>query len=493
MRSASFQALFRALPSPHMIVDRNYRFVDANPAYEAVVMKRREELLGRNLFDLFPGQGDNDVRLRASIDRVFQSGRADTLAYIPYAIPLPDELGGGFDQRYWTAVHTPLLDASGQVETVLQNTVDVTEITMRRAGEAQAETDSILSSEIALLQRAQEVEQAYEATRQESSHFRRLFQQAPAMIAVLSGPDHIFTFANDSFLRFFGGRSVVGLPLKAAIPEIDGQGLFEMLDDVYAHGNSFSGESIRLMLHRRPDAPTEEAFMDFSFQPVRDASGEQSGVFLQGTDRTDAARASRTQRVLIDELNHRVKNTLAAVQAIARQSFRNIRDPEAARYAFEARILALSKAHNLLSERHWEAASLHDLLRQELAGVDENQMRLEGGEVELSAKATVALAMVFHELTMNALRYGALGPRRGRLHIAWERPQSGLPLRVVWRERMSEPPDTGAAPGFGIRLIKRIVEGELGGRFELDFGSEGVICRVEIDDAEGSNAAGSDL
>jgi PAS domain-containing protein len=101
-----FGELFDVLPSPHMVLDRNHCYVAVNQAYEQVVMRSRDEMIGRNLFDLFPNDGESGRRLRESFDRVIETGETDTLAYIPYDIPRPPELGGGMEQRYWTAVHT---------------------------------------------------------------------------------------------------------------------------------------------------------------------------------------------------------------------------------------------------------------------------------------------------------------------------------------------------------------------------------------------------
>jgi PAS domain-containing protein len=132
MHRLDFQSLFQALPGPHMVLDRNFDYVAANPAYERVTMRTAAELVGRNMFELFPNSGEGGRRLRASFQRVFETGEPDTLAYIPYDIPRPEALGGGMEQRFWTAAHMPLRAPDGEVIYLLQNTTDVTEIVRLR-------------------------------------------------------------------------------------------------------------------------------------------------------------------------------------------------------------------------------------------------------------------------------------------------------------------------------------------------------------------------
>ncbi|MEH6718287.1 MAG: PAS domain-containing protein [Aurantimonas endophytica] len=493
MSISEFQRIFDVLPTPYMVVDRELRYVAVNRAYCDVVLRTQDQLVGKRLFEMFPDEGESGRRLRASFEQVLADGEADTIAFIPYDIPVPAERGGGIEKRYWTATHTPILDRDGRVEFVVQNTIDVTDIV--RIKEAGTLPFRSIPGELALLRHAQEVEEAYQEKVSESEEFRRLFRQAPGMIAVLEGPDHVFTFVNDSYLRFIGNRNLIGLPIRHVLPDIAGQGFFEMLDRVYATGQTVSGEGVRLMLQSGPDSEPVETFLDFSYNAIRDADGHISGVFVQATDRTESVRAAERQRLLIDELNHRVKNTLSTVQSMARQSFRNIRDPEEARYAFEARIMALSQAHNVLSARRWEAAGLSVLLAQELSVFSPDRLRIAGPEVHLSAKSAIALAMVFHELASNAARYGAMAGEEGRLSVTWTTSGHGprRMLDVVWQEHAPTAAAGSLVPGFGMRILKRIIEGELSGTQALDLLDTGLICRfqvalAEVEDIESSAA-----
>ncbi|WP_246716048.1 PAS domain-containing protein [Aurantimonas sp. DM33-3] len=481
MNDLVFAHIFDVLPSPYMVLDRELRYVSVNRAYEQAVLKQREELVGRQLFDLFPNEGESGRRLRASFAEVLETGEPDTIAFIPYEIPRPQSEGGGVEERYWTATHTPILDDDGAVAFIVQNTVDVTEIV--RLKQASTVPSAAVPGELALLRNAREVEEAYQETRSESEEFRRLFRQAPGMIAVLQGPDHVAVFANDSYARFVGHRDVIGLPIREALPEVAGQGFFEMLDAVYADGKSFTGEGVRLLIHGEGDEGLSETFIDFTYNPIRDAEGRVTGVFVQGADRTDAIRAADRQRLLIDELNHRVKNTLSTVQSMARQSFRKLPQAQEARAAFDARILALSHAHNVLAERRWEAAGLRVLLRQELSPFPRSQVTMSGPEVHLTARSAIALSMVFHELAANAAAYGALSSDEGELVVSWQvaGEGAGRHLSIAWTETAGAP--VSASPlveGFGMRMLHRVVEGELSGTLSLDLASGGLICRIEL-------------
>jgi two-component sensor histidine kinase len=183
-----------------------------------------------------------------------------------------------------------------------------------------------------------------------------------------------------------------------------------------------------------------------------------------------------TQNLLIGELNHRVKNTLASVQAMARMSFKNV-GPESRSSldAFQARLLALSTAHNLLNESNWSGASLADLVRTELTfGADMRKVTMEGPEVELTARETVSLALVIHELATNSMKYGSLRPEvAGRLVISWD--VEGSHLQFRWEAHLEN--ETIAPPtrsGFGLRMIRQAIERELEGELHTDWQPDGL-------------------
>lgn len=467
LNDVDYAAIFEALPSPFMVLDRDLRYVAVNAAYVETTGRSREQLIGGRLIDIFPNKDESGKRLMESLRRVLANGEPDTLAYLPY--PIANE-NGTLELRYWSAVHVPIYDASGAVRFVMQNTVDVTEYARMR--EVASLPFTTLQAETQLIERTREAEAA-------SAEFRRLFQQAPAFFAVLSGPDHIFTFASDSYTRLVGGRNVVGLSVAEALPEVVDQGFVSLLNRVFQEGYVHQAESARLMLVRQPGLPPEETFLDFSYNPIRDADGNVSGIFVQGMDRTESVRATHRQRLLIDELNHRVKNTLATVQSIAAQTFRSTPDPEQARTAFEARILALSKAHSMLSERQWHDTEIGSLFYQELSVYGAERVRSGGPALMINAKATVALALLMHELATNAVKHGALSEPEGALSVHWDVAADDA-LEIRWQERGGPPVAIPARRGFGSRLLQTVVAGELSGQLAVDYDPAGFGARIVI-------------
>lgn len=467
MYSIDFARVFEALPSPYMLLDSDLRYVAANPAYLKVTDRTIDQIRGRHVMEAFPAPGERGERLRASFDQVLATGEPDTLAYLSYPIRLAD---GSMYEGYWTAVHTPILDDEGNVTFILQNTVDVTEFARLREQATLPFTS--LSATTSLIERTRESEAA-------AADFRRLFQQAPGFFAVMSGPDHIFTFTSDAYQRLIGGRQVIGRPIREALPEVVEQGFVELLDAVYRDGKSHSAEGARVMLDNEPGKPPRETYLDFSYDPIRGSEGEITGVFVQGMDRTESFRAQQRQRLLIDELNHRVKNALATVQSIAAQTLRGTSDTAETRKAFEARIIALAKAHSMLSERSWDDTEIGQLVAQELAAYDAGQLDLGGPDLMLNAKATIALALLFHELATNAAKHGALSTPAGRLAVSW-REDGADSLAIDWTESGGPPVSSPARKGFGTRMLNTVVTGELGGELEATYDPAGFHARLTI-------------
>ena len=197
------------------------------------------------------------------------------------------------------------------------------------------------------------------------------------------------------------------------------------------------------------------------------------------------ARAEAHRELLIDELNHRVKNTLATVQSIAARTFRRSSGDSDAQRAFESRLIALSGAHNALSEDKWEGARLRDMVRRVLepytlkAG---DRLRISGPDLRLRPRAALTLAMVLHELAINAAKYGALATPDGRIAIDWTiLDENNDPrLQLTWRETGGPPVEPPERKGFGSVLIERSIKQELNGTAELLFDRSGLTCTMKV-------------
>ena len=217
--------------------------------------------------------------------------------------------------------------------------------------------------------------------------------------------------------------------------------------------------------------------------PVLDARGEIVEWFGAASDVSERKRGEELRILMVDELNHRVKNTLATVQSIAALSLAGTADAQS-REAFDARLVALSRTHDLLASYSWKGASLRDLLLQELAPYHpKNGARavVEGPDVGLKPKAALAFGMAFHELATNAAKYGALSNPTGQVRVTWdvESPSESV-LRLKWAEIGGPPVTKTGRKGFGSKLIERGLSLEVNGTVQLDLDPGGLVCTIEM-------------
>ncbi len=216
---------------------------------------------------------------------------------------------------------------------------------------------------------------------------------------------------------------------------------------------------------------------------VFEGQGEsERAVRYAGTiqDISDRKAAERHQQTLIAELNHRVKNMLAIVQAVAHQTFKHVGGDAAE--TFYGRLSALSAAHTILTRQSWEAADVGDIASAVLKPHvgDETQIRLSGdGNVRVAPQIAVNLAMALHELATNAAKYGALSSRKGRVDVSWTVTHSRPVLHIRWRESGGPAVREPEREGFGTRMIQRVLASELGGKVQLDFKPGGLECAIE--------------
>ncbi len=221
---------------------------------------------------------------------------------------------------------------------------------------------------------------------------------------------------------------------------------------------------------------------------TRDEAGVPRAVTAVYWDVTPRKLGEARQQLLLDELNHRVKNTIATVQSIAMQTRRNAESLGDFEEAFQARLLALAGAHDLLTQVSWDGASLGDLVTRTLAphraaGTAETpRLTLGGPVVRLSANAAITLHMAFHELATNACKYGALSVKDGRLAVTWTIDRAADPAAVMlsWIESGGPPVAPPGSRGFGSRLIEQGLTWELGAEVGLDFHPEGLRCAIRL-------------
>ncbi|MEO6228352.1 MAG: CheR family methyltransferase, partial [Thermomonas sp.] len=266
--------------------------------------------------------------------------------------------------------------------------------------------------------------------------------------------------------------------LKVAPSEDQGQ-LRELLDSCQAT----SGLAETEMSWRHKDGSVIQIALSCS--PVKDGSGRVVAGSAIARDITGQKRADAHKNLMLQELNHRVKNSLASVQAIALQTLSSAQTLADFKPAFMSRLMALSNTHNLLAADAWSSVGLREIIASELAPYDhtgKGRADLAGGDVQLDPETALALAMAVHELATNAGKYGALSVPEGRILVEWDtRPADGeTRLRLQWREHDGPPVVPPQRKGFGSRLITEGLTMQLDGEATLAFEPTGLVCCIDI-------------
>jgi PAS domain S-box-containing protein len=239
-------------------------------------------------------------------------------------------------------------------------------------------------------------------------------------------------------------------------------------------GREVRGEEALL---ERPDG-TRVPFAPYP-SPLRDEDGAVIGAVNMLVDISHLQEARDRQQLLINELNHRVKNSLALVQSIANLTIRHSDTLPAFREAFGRRLTSLSRTHNLLTQSYWTSLPVGALVEAELAPFDaENRIEIGGEEVSLNPRQGVTLALVLHELATNAVKHGALLQPDGRLGVTWR--AENRRLRIDWIETCRLPADRPRKEGFGSVLIRRSVEADLRGNLDYLIEDTGLRCSIDI-------------
>ncbi len=321
-----------------------------------------------------------------------------------------------------------------------------------------------------------------EARRLEIERLRTLFEQTPSAMALLNGPNHLFDIANPAFLKMIGHREVLGQPVAEALPEMVEQGIIGLLDQVFRSGEAHVGRSTPIMFQNTPGGPLEERLIDFVYQPIRDGDGAVSSIFVEAVDVTEQRQAEQMQDMLNHELGHRLKNQMAMVQSLVGQTLRTASDPEVARTTLIDRIGVLSRAHDMLLTGHGTRASIRSVVEQAAQFVEigrNGQFTMEGPDMVIGSRAALSLSLIVHELTTNALKYGALTSTDARITIEWGtiETEDGAALSFSWTESGGPPVSKPERTGLGSRLIRGGISGASGNGV-LDFRPEGVRCVI---------------
>jgi PAS domain S-box-containing protein len=285
---------------------------------------------------------------------------------------------------------------------------------------------------------------------------------APELLRMLGFPDADPPGLDELRSRYFPG---------------DRDRLKQIGRETWERGERFFEAEFR---YRRPD--DTECWFSLRAELKLNALNFPTRVLGVLIDVTERKRAEERQQLLVNELNHRVKNTLATVQSIASQTLRNAATTQEAQRGFESRLIALSRAHDVLTRENWEGASLYEVVAQAVepySNRSEDRLHLSGPYVRLTPRLALALAMALQELATNAVKYGALSTDAGQIRITWSVDQGEAPaLHLRWEERGGPPVVPPARRGFGSRLIDRLGD-DLNGTVRTEFPATGLVCTVD--------------
>lgn len=312
--------------------------------------------------------------------------------------------------------------------------------------------------------------------------YEALLQATPDLLYVFD-TQHRFIYANDALLTMWGmrwedaaGKTCLELgyePWHAAMHD-------EEIDQVVATGQPIRGEV------PFPHQTKGTRIYEYIFTPVFGPQGNVEAIAGSTRDVTERKEHEQHLELLINELNHRVKNSLVMVQSLARQSFSNATSLEDAHEKIDSRLLALSTAHDTLTRENWQSVDILELARDVSALCEPDasgRFVLEGPSCRVDPRRALALSMALHELCTNAVKYGALSAPQGRVRIAWERSVDADGrdvLELVWQESGGPPVSPPARKGFGSRLLERGLKRDLDGDVELAFDPAGVAFRVSM-------------
>lgn len=447
----ALRTIVEGLGQPFYAVDRDWHLVLYNDDAARHFGRPAGEMLGRRLWDVFQADVDGD-RARLLLDAMARRATVRGEA--------PSMVGG----RWVSYSLFPLGDGLGVIFH------DVTD--RKRAEQRRAEAEAALRRRTAELEAVlatvpTAVMFTYDRAARDIVANRRaveLLRLPPRIAAGPAAHGHGYGWPAHEFRRDGVRLAEEALPLQRVLrgdPSVD-----DRLELVFADGE-------RRMLLMRAAA----------LRPLDDGDGAASGAVCAVADVTERHRYEEHLRLMLNELDHRVKNTLAIVQSLASLTLRTI-DP-GLRRDFEQRLRTLGAVHGLLTDKRWDGAQLRDVMRESLClqgdggagGGPPGRLSIAGEDLRVRPKTAVALSLAVHELATNALKYGALSAVDGRVAVDWRIADGQFRLR--WQESGGPPVVAPQRTGFGSRMIEQGLAAELRGAVRIDYRPEGVVCTID--------------
>ncbi|OJT20052.1 hypothetical protein BO221_33225 [Archangium sp. Cb G35] len=336
-----FQLLFEQSPGSLLVLapDADFTIMAVSDAYLRVTMTARDALLGRPLFEVFPAnpadpKATSTRDVRASLERVMATRAPDSVPVLKYDIPRPESEGGGFDERYWITLNTPVFSREGELRYLIHRTEDVTDfvrLSLRGEQGPHMEQEALRRGQAYLQATNAELREAVrtrdeslalaarsqaEAERQRAS-LHAVFMQAPTAITILHGPRYVIGLANPPVCRIWGRRpeQVLGKPLFEALPEIANQGVEELLAQVLTTGVPYVGRELSVPVARLEGGAIEDVYFNFVYEPMRDSQGHVEGIIVVASDVTELVRARQRTEALAAEEVHAAEERLRLAMA----------------------------------------------------------------------------------------------------------------------------------------------------------------------------------
>jgi PAS domain S-box-containing protein len=444
--------LFQQAPSMICILSGpEHVFELANPIYLEFIGNR--DVIGRKLREAVPEleeQGFPKI-----LDDVYATGKPFVGRQIPVTAQPQD--GSPAKTQYFDFVYQPIKDEQGRVTGIFAEGHDVTE-------QVHAQT----------------------SLRESEARLEAVLRQSPVGIVLAEAPSGKIVLRNEQVTRIWGHSSHTASKVEEyrvyrGFDRSTGRQLEPgewPLARSITTGEVVINEEVDI---ERSDGSRATVMLNSA--PIVDEQGRIVAGVVVFSDITDRAVAERHQRLLINELNHRVKNTLATVQSLAAQSFRDIGEGSRPKLkTFEDRLFALSRVHDVLTRERWDGAELREIIAEVLEPYlrqSGKRFEISGPRLRLTPSMALALAMAVHELATNATKYGSLSTPSGRVLINWKVAEDGPPLlTLTWKEQGGPPVTPPTRKGFGTRLMERMLASELSGEVLLSYDPSGVLCEI---------------
>jgi two-component system CheB/CheR fusion protein len=330
--------------------------------------------------------------------------------------------------------------------------------------ELQSLNEELNTINVELNSKVEELDQA-------NNDLRNLFESTQIATVFLDGSLVIRNFTPAASTFFKLRPADVGRPLTELAGYLEYPELKDHIRKVFD-----SGEAIEHRIARGEG----EAYHLVRLIPYRGDLGRIEGVVVTFIDITSLARAEEHQKVLISELNHRVKNMLAVVISLITQTMEQTSTKEAFGEVIIGRIRAMARAYGTLSRQNWKAVPIEDIVRQELEPFGLDRVAIVGPAIELPPQAGLSIGLVLHELSTNAAKYGALSSADGQVRVEWAEPDKTKLLRLQWTEHDGPRVVAPKASGFGLNLIRGEIEYRFGGTLQADFAPDGLKVSISF-------------